>query len=124
MYHEDETELTLEERNALASLQRELPVSDILEARVVRSLKNDGHLGAAPSRTNRIPLALKIAAAIALFAGGVATGRYILAGETAQSASISTPPAGLRDIPTSRPPTTQPASRSGESVVAEREVWF
>ena len=124
MYHEDETELTLDERNALASLSREMPVSDILEARVVRALRSEGHLGESTSgKARRIPLSLRIAAAIALFAGGVATGRYILASEAPQRADVNAPSSQVRDIPTSQPPAGTNASQR-ETIVAEREVWF
>src|SRR5512138_666254 len=123
MYHEDETELTLDERTALASLSRAMPVSDMLEARVVRALRNDGHFGAHVPRESSIPLPLKVAAAIALFAGGVAKGRYVLADENAERAA-ATPTVELRDIPPSRAPAEKPASRRGETIVAEREMWL
>ena len=79
MYNDDEINLTLEERNAIASLAREIAPSDLLEARVVKALKSEGHFGGARAqKRSSLVTALRIAAAIALFAGGVATGRYIL----------------------------------------------
>ena len=43
MYNDEGFELTLEERNALASLPREMSVGDLLEAKVVRALRKEGH---------------------------------------------------------------------------------
>ncbi|HMA22051.1 MAG TPA: hypothetical protein VKO87_14675, partial [Gemmatimonadaceae bacterium] len=98
MYHEEEVELTLEERNALASLPRAIAPSDMLEAHVVRALKENGHFGAAARHRSSVPLMLRIAAAIALFAGGVATGRYALSDETAQRAAVTQPATEVRDV--------------------------
>ncbi len=125
MYNEKEFDLTLEERAALASLPRELEPGDMLEARVVRALKNDGHFGTVPARgRSRIAVAWKIAAALALFAGGVATGKYILKSDAPQSASISAPASQVRDAVDSTPRAEQRPVRHNETVVAEREMWL
>jgi hypothetical protein len=126
MYNDDDFELTQDERNALASLPREMETGDLLEARVVRALKSEGHLGAAPAQTSSsIASALKVAAAIALFAGGVATGRYVLKSSDARdSASISAPASQNRDVEKSTPRTESRPVRRNETVVAEREMWL
>jgi hypothetical protein len=124
MYHEEEVELTLEERNALASLPRAIAPSDMLEARVVRALKEDGHLGAAAHRRSSIPVMLRIAAAIALFAGGVATGRYALSDETAQRAEVTQPATEVRDVAPANQQTVKNSVKRSETVVAEREMWL
>ena len=124
MYNDEPVELTLEERNALASLPREMNPGDLLEAKVVRALRNDGHFGVAVPRRNTISLAWKIAAGLALFAGGVATGRYILASDKPQSASISAPASQNRDAQTLTPHTETRPVRHNETVVAEREMWL
>src|SRR5512141_419884 len=72
-------ELSEQERAAIAALPRELAPSDLLEERVVRALRSEGHLGRPAHPRNRwISPIVRIAAAIALFAGGVATGHYVL----------------------------------------------
>ena len=124
MYHEEEVELTLEERNALASLPRAITPSDMLEARVVRALKENGHFGAAARRRRSIPVALRIAAAIALFAGGVATGRYALSDETAQRAAVTQPATEVRDVAPANQQTVKNSVKRSETVVAEREMWL
>ena len=128
MYN-DEVELTLEEQAALASLPREMETGDVLEARVLKSLRDSGHFGASARTKERskISVAWKIAAAIALFAGGVATGRYVLESESPRSASapnsISAPASYDRDAD-STPRTEQRPVRQNETVVAEREMWL
>jgi hypothetical protein len=124
MYHEEEVELTLEERNALASLPRAIAPSDMLEARVVRALKEDGQFGSAARRRGSIPLMLRIAAGIALFAGGVATGRYALSDETSQRAAVTQPAAEVRDAAPSSQQTVKNSLKRSETVVAEREMWL
>jgi hypothetical protein len=124
MYNDEPVELTLEERNALASLPREMNPGDLLEAKVVRALRNDGHFGVTIPRRNTLSLAWKIAAGLALFAGGVATGRYILASDGPQSASISAPASQNRDAQTLTPRTEPRPVRQNETVVAEREMWL
>ena len=63
--HDDEmNELTAAERMMLAALPREMPVGDVLEERVVRALRREGHLGARGRRFNPLPVAWKVAAAL------------------------------------------------------------
>ena len=70
MYSENEIELTAAETALLRGLSRELPPSDMLEERVVRALRKEGHLGSrSRPRNQRLMDVLKIAAAVALFAG-------------------------------------------------------
>ena len=121
MYSEDH-ELSEQERTALAALPHELAPSDLLEERVVRALKDEGHFGA-PSRVQRSwrSAAMKIAAAIALFAGGVATGHFALTRQTAATAPV-------RQASVERPaPTLKSGAQSvknNETIVAERELWL
>ena len=121
MYSEDEVELTAEERSMLDALPREMAPSDLLEARVVKALRSDGHFGAVSQRNSRgILAALRIAAAVALFAGGVATGRYLMMPDAPRSAATPEPVNRTND-------SVQPQrvkSASGETVVAEREIWM
>jgi hypothetical protein len=123
MYNEDEIELNETERNALASLSRELTPGDLLEEKTVRALRDAGHFGSAARRPpSRLSLVLRIAAALALFAGGVATGRYLIAGETQQSASTASPQIQPQ---TKAVPAAAPQRQSApETVVAEREMWM
>ena len=122
MYSNDEIELTNEEQVLLSALPRTLQPSDMLEEKVVRALRKEGHIGAAaPRRRSALIDVLRVAAAIALFAGGVATGRYLLKSDTPQSASIQqqqrvTPPQNNRQV--------ESAPAKGETVVAEREIWM
>lgn len=121
MYNEDEVELTVEERSLLADLPREMAPGDLLEARVVKALKGEGHFGAAtPSRNPGLWTALRIAAAVALFAGGVATGRYLMMPDAPRSAAVPEPVNRTGDSVQPQPAT--PAR--GEIVVAEREIWM
>ncbi|HZJ02050.1 MAG TPA: hypothetical protein VFD22_15425 [Gemmatimonadaceae bacterium] len=126
MYNDEEFELTLEEQNALASLPREMPPGDLLEAKVIRALRSEGHFRVAPARrSGSISAAVKIAAAIALFAGGVATGRYVLqSSDSRDSASVSAPASQNRDVEQNTPRTETRPVRRKETVVAEREMWL
>lgn len=126
MYNDD-NELSKGEIAALSALPREMQPSDLLEERVVRALRSEGHLGAArkPKRNAGVWVALRVAAAIALFAGGVATGRYLLGSETQEGASVQAPATMVRDRDTTVPdPETRTVNRSKETVVAEREMWL
>jgi len=127
MTYNDENELTRDEIAALSTLPREKQPGDLLEERVVHALKMDGYLGASPraTRSRGLWLALRIAAALALFAGGVATGRYLLATDTPQSASSSEPATIVRERDTTVPnQDTRQVNRNRESVIAEREMWL
>ena len=121
MYSEDEVELTAEERSLLAALPREMAPGDLLEARVVRALKSEGHFGAVSRpRSRGLWTALRIAAAVALFAGGVATGRYLMMPDSPRSAAVPQPV--NRTNESVEPQRATPAQ--GETVVAEREIWM
>ena len=125
MYNDDNYELTHDEKTMLASLPREMSPSDMLESRVIRALRNEGYFGSTERHEKRgIPLMLRIAAAIMLFAGGVATGRYVLTANAAPTASITAPASGNQGA---APAATQSAPRpvpSKETIVAEREMWL
>ncbi len=123
MYNDNEFELTQDERAQLASLPREMPPGDLLEGKVIRALRREGYLGTAYRESRSIGTAWKIAAALALFAGGVATGRYLLASDTPASASISAPSPLNRDVQDSTPRAGK-RSVPSETIVAEREMWL
>lgn len=125
MYNDDELELTLEERAALASLPREMETGDMLEARVVRALRDKGHFGESQMRRQgSLAVMWRIAAGLALFAGGVATGRYVLASDVPANASISVPASNDRNARDTTPRTETRPVRHNETVVAEREMWL
>lgn len=125
MYNDDELELTLEERAALASLPREMETGDMLEARVVRALRDKGHFGESQvRRQGSLAVMWRIAAGLALFAGGVATGRYVLASDVPANASISAPASNDRNARDTTPRTETRPVRHNETVVAEREMWL
>jgi len=125
MYNDENFELTRDEIAALSALPRELQPSDILETRVLRALRDQGHFGSV-SRGERRTLALawKIAAAITLFAGGVATGRYALAASAPASASTTAPVTDTRDAQKSVPRNDIRTVQQKETVVAIREMWL
>ena len=124
----DENELTHDELAALAALPREIQPSDLLEQRVVNALKIEGHFGGKRRmrESKGIMLAVRMAAGIALFAGGVATGRYLLASDGPQSASTVQPANTiLRDRDTVQPGTNRrQVKQSNERIIAEREMWL
>jgi hypothetical protein len=122
MYNDEDEVLTPEERALLTSLPREMAPSDMLEERVVRALRKEGHFGSAvPARNERLKAVLRIAAAIALFAGGVAAGRYLIAPDVPASASVQQP-SRTRTADTLTP-KSRPAPAT-ETIVAEREMWM
>ena len=124
MYNENEIELSESERNLLAGLSREMAPGDLLEEKTVRALRNAGHFGSARKQLpSRLSLVLRIAAALALFAGGVATGRYVIAGETHESASTASPATEIKQTQTAAPQVS-PRQSPQETVVAEREMWM
>lgn len=125
MYSDDNFELTREELAALASLPREMEPGDLLETKVMRALRSEGHFGGVSQQPRRgISLVWKIAAAITLFAGGVATGRYVLASKAPASASITAPVTGTRDAASGAVrDDTRPVPQK-ETVVAVREMWL
>ena len=123
MYNEDQ-ELSIEERAAIAALPRELAPGDLLEERVVRALRNEGHFDTAERVSRHWSRQLiRVAAAIALFAGGVATGHY----------ALSQPESRIQSAPVNQASASKPAPASSnaaqtvknsETVVAEREMWL
>ena len=122
MYSDEDEMLTAEERALLTSLPREMAPSDMLEERVVRALRKDGYLGSAARSTNeRLMNVLRIAAAIALFAGGVAAGRYLITPEVPASASVQQP---ARSRVTDTLPRNSRSVPARETIVAEREMWM
>jgi hypothetical protein len=124
MYNENEIELTDSERAQLMNLSREMAPGDLLEERTVKALRDAGHFGSVRRRPpSALSLVLRIAAAIALFAGGVATGRYLIQGETRESASTASPGQVARPQ-TAAPPTISRPQSGQETVVAEREMWM
>ena len=124
MYNDDNFELTHAEKEMLASLPREMAPGDMLEARVVRALRSEGHFGASQAPEKRgIAMVWKIAAAIMLFAGGVATGRYILATSASESATVTAPASGNQNAVTGAARGTRPVPLK-ETIVAEREMWL
>ena len=125
MYNDEKFELTETEAAALAALPREMEPGDLLEARVLRALRKEGHLGGTGLAAGRsASLALKIAAAIALFAGGVATGRFALASQAPASASITAPVTETRNAGKTAPRNNTRPVQNKETVVAEREMWL
>lgn len=122
MFNENQ-ELSEQERAALAALPRELTPGDLLEERIVRALRNDGHFGRAISGPRRWTRQIvRIAAAIALFAGGVATGHYAL---TQPETGTQTAPVNQASVSKPVPQSTSGAQTvKNETVVAEREMWL
>jgi hypothetical protein len=124
MFNENEIDLTEEERIALSGLSREMQVGDLLEQRTVIALRDAGHFGSKPKKSSSLPMVLRIAAAIALFAGGVATGRYLVAGETRERASTESPQSTITEPKTAAPRIESRPASGRETVVAEREMWM
>jgi hypothetical protein len=125
MSNDQNFELTREEESLLAALPREIEPGDLLEARVLRALREEGHFGGAKPRTSRgVSVALKIAAAITLFAGGVATGRYTLASNAPATASTTAPVTEESSAIKSAPRNDTRPVQKKETVVAEREMWL
>ncbi|MEO5903765.1 MAG: hypothetical protein ABIQ55_07135 [Gemmatimonadaceae bacterium] len=125
MYNEDQ-DLSEPERAALAALPREISPGDLLEERVVRALRSEGHFGSERGvRRSWMTASVRIAAAAALFIGGVATGRYMLAqpSERAATANVTSPANDLPAAPVDQITHSKPVKNS-ETVVAEREMWL
>ena len=119
MHNEDTNELTAGERLMLASLPREMPANDLLEERVVRALRREGHFGS-NVRHSRLGAAFRIAAAAALFAGGVATGKYLLESDAPRAASVMPAANGTNQKNESNPISV----KATETVVAQTEMWL
>lgn len=119
----DQNELSDQERAAIAALPRELAPSDLLEERVVRALKQQGHFGTTARANRDWPrMALRAAAAVLLFAGGVATGKYMLT-QTPSAASAPIKQAS-GETPPQKIDNGAQQVKSKEKVVAEREMWL
>ena len=126
MHNDEEFELSPEERIMLAAMPREMTPSELLEERVVRSLKNDGHFGGVAQARRPIRNAWKIAAAVALFAGGVATGGYIMSSKSsaATTAAATTQPSTAAPAKDTSIERTRGVAPKTETLVAERELWM
>jgi hypothetical protein len=82
----DDEELSADEREAFAALPREAMPSRLLEERVVGELRAHGYLGARHVRApgwGWLPVGAAAAAAIGLFASGLALGQWLGARHTA-----------------------------------------
>ena len=120
----DQNELSEHERAAIAALPRELAPSDLLEERVLRALKQQGHFGATVAASRAWPrMALRAAAAVLLFAGGVATGKYMVSQAPAGPAAATQQVSRQQPTPQKIDNGTQQV-KSGETVVAQREMWL
>lgn len=86
--HDRDDELTVDEREAFAALPREQMPSRLLEERVVADLRERGYLGARHVTRfgwGRLQIGAAAAAALALFASGLAVGQWIGARHTANA---------------------------------------
>ncbi len=121
----DQNELSEQELAAIAALPRELAPSDLLEERVVRALRQQGHFGTTDNGRRAWPrMALRVAAAVLLFVGGVATGKYMLS-RTPADASPTTLKQAIVPQSTSQKIDNGPQPvKSKETVVAQREMWL
>jgi hypothetical protein len=119
--YDNENELTAAERAAFDALPRERTPSDMLEEHIVSELRNRGMLPRTTRRTRRFGAAWRIAAAIALFAGGIATGRFLFATRQSAAASNSIPAAVNAVESGNRAVSTV---RNGNAPVAHKEMWL
>jgi hypothetical protein len=125
MYNDDNFDLRPDEAAALAALPREMDAGDLLESKVIHALREQGYFGVSRARSARgISLAWKIAAAVMLFAGGVATGRYVLASNAPQSASTTAPATEIREARETPSRNDARPVPGNETVIAEREMWL
>ncbi len=123
MSYNDENELTAGELELLATLPREKAPGDLLEERVVRALKKEGYLGAGiVPRRRGFGSAWKVAAAVALFAGGMATGRFVMMPDAPQSAAVAAPSTIM--VRDTIPAKGMAVPVKGEMIVAETELWL
>lgn len=123
MFSENE-ELSEQERVAIAALPREIAPSDLLEERVVRALRSEGHFNRSTRARNRWtgPF-IRIAAALALFAGGVATGHYALSQPNTEKQTAPVNQASVSK-PAPQPVSGAQTVKNNETVVAQREMWL
>jgi len=92
MRDRDDSELTAAERERFEALPREVMPSRLLEERIVSELHERGLLGVREGRRHvgrpawgPFPLAAAAAAAVALFASGLAVGQWLGARHTAET---------------------------------------
>jgi hypothetical protein len=85
MTPDEHTELTREEQAAFAALPRERAASAMLEERTVRGLRVRGLLRGRPWYRRMSLLVAGVAAAAALFLGGLATGQWLATRTVTQS---------------------------------------
>jgi len=113
-----------QDRATIAALPRELAPSDLLEERVVRVLRQQGHFGTTMNASRAWPrMALRAAAAVLLFAGGVATGKYLLT-QTPVAAPAAIKQASVQQTPPQKIDNGAHQVKSHETVVASREMWL
>ncbi len=123
--HNEDQELREHELAALAALPRELQPGDLLEERVVRALRSAGHLGDARRvKQPWMQVSLRIAAAAALFIGGVATGQYMMTRSDTNALDNAATIRAANELPTGSTMQHMKAVKSDEKVVAEREMWL
>ena len=120
----DQNELSEQERAAIAALPRELAPSDLLEERVVRALRQQGHFGTTVDPSRSWPrMALRVAAAVLLFVGGVATGKYMLT-QTPAAAPAAIKEASVPQSASQKIDNGTQQVKNKETVVAQREMWL
>jgi hypothetical protein len=124
MHDDNEYQLTADEQVMLSSLRRELEPGDLLEERVVRALRRDGHFGGSRRPARGLGPLVRIAAGIALFAGGVATGRFLMAPDSSQAATAAAAAAPAAIVKDTNQSGEMPFPASGELIVAETELWL
>lgn len=121
MHNENEYDLTVDEQTMFSSLRRELEPGDLLEERVVHALRREGHFGSRSRPSRKLAHLVRIAAAIALFAGGVATGRYLMTPVAPQAAATVQPASMVNGTPRTN---ELPIPASEKMIVAETELWL
>lgn len=118
-----DNDLNEQELAALAALPREMAPSAQLEQRVFRELRKEGHFGGRRNARFSMDVMFRVAAAIALFAGGVATGRYMITQSRLETASAQETIRRANESVESPSGQTQQV-KNAETVVAEREMWL
>ncbi len=96
---DERTELTPEEEAAFAALPREREPGRLLEERTVQALEERGLLHVAPRRSSArgVPVwALGLAASLALFVSGVATGQWLGTRTLANTMVVAQQGGGMR----------------------------
>jgi hypothetical protein len=88
MHDRSDEDLSATEREAFAALPREVMPGRLLEERVVSELRAQGYLGVRHARHagwGRLRIAAAAAAAVAMFASGLAVGQWLGARHTANA---------------------------------------